>query len=70
MQVGGENLPVGADGAVAAAIVQLHGGALQGRALSDAGMNLVAANRRVLQGHSTCDVAQLLVGLQHRGVIQ
>ena len=70
VQIGGHHLAVGAEGAVAAAIVQAHGGRGQCRAGADPGMDLVAADVQIIQGQTATHIAQLLFRLQHGGVVE
>ncbi|MNP46139.1 hypothetical protein D3C76_1401150 [compost metagenome] len=70
MQISAEDLPILAHGAVAAAIVQLHGRALQRRATGDTGVDLVTADRCLFKQQAATHVAQLFFGLKRRAQIQ
>ncbi|MNC77952.1 hypothetical protein D3C75_1300440 [compost metagenome] len=70
MQVGGEDLPVGADSTVVATVSQVHRRLLQGHALGYPSMNFVAADRCLLQLQGAADIAQLLLRLQHRDKVE
>ncbi|MNN33747.1 hypothetical protein D3C81_1475170 [compost metagenome] len=70
MQVGGEDLAIGADSAITTAIGQLHGRLLQGRPCGDTGMNFITGNRYCFKVQRAGHIAQLLLGFEHRGVVE
>ncbi|MCY1460421.1 hypothetical protein D9M71_779790 [compost metagenome] len=57
MQIGAENLPIDTLRAIAATIVQLHGGIFQGRSGGNASVNLIAADLGILQCKTPAHVA-------------
>ena len=66
MQVGTEDLPVGALRAITAAVVQQHGRVRQRRAGRHPRVDLITTDLRVLQQQAPTHIAQLLVFLQRR----
>ena len=69
MQVGAEHLAIGTQRAVTAAIIQAYS-SVQTDARADPGMNLVTADRNILQAQLAAYIAQLLFRLKYCGECQ
>ena len=70
MQVGGEDLAIGTDSTIMAAISQLDCGLLQSRPGGHASMNFITGYRCRPKAQCAGNISQLLLGFEHRGIVE